>query len=54
MINDSIIERGDGYHSFYKKVVKAIKKSDSKSFGLDLQNSRKYRSYRIKKKRACK
>lgn len=54
MINDSIIERGDGYHSFYKKVIKAIKKSDSKSFGVSLQNSSKYRSYRIKKKRACK
>ena len=54
MLNDSIIERGDGYHSFYKKVIKAMRKGDSKSFGISLQNSRKYRSYRIKKKRACK
>ena len=54
MINDGIIERGDGYHSFYKEVIKAIRKSDSKSFGVSLQNNRKYRSYRIKKKRACK
>lgn len=54
MIKDSIIERGDGYHRFYKNIIKAIKKSDCKSFGFSLQNSSKYRSYRIKKKRACK
>ena len=54
MINDGIIERGDGYHSFYNFFIKAIRKSDSKSFGVSLQNNRKYRSYRIKKKRACK
>lgn len=51
MINSDILERGDGYHSFYKQVIKAIKKSDSKSFGMSLQNNSKYKSYKIKKKR---
>lgn len=47
------VERGDGTHKFQNQVIKA-NKCDASEFGKNIQNSRKYRSYRIKKKRLCK
>lgn len=52
--NDDILKRFDGYHSFQGKLIRAIKKQDSRTFGMSLQNSKKYKSYSIKKKRLCK
>ena len=49
--NDNILERGDGFHSFQGELIRAIKKQDSRTFGMSLQNSKKYRSYSIKKRR---
>ena len=48
------VERGEGYHCFQGKIIGAVKKQDSKNFGIALQNSKKYRSYSIKKKRLHK
>lgn len=50
---NSITRTIDG-HVFNKQFIKAVSKEDSRTFGMKLQNSSKYRSYRIKKKRACK
>lgn len=54
MINNDILKREDSYHEFYKKVIKAIRKGDSSDYGIALQNSKKYRSYKIKRKRMYK
>jgi hypothetical protein len=54
MKKNTSIERHEGYHCFQGKLIKAIKKQDSRTFGIALQNSNKYRSYSIKKKRLCK
>lgn len=52
--NHNSLERFDGYHSFQGKLIRAIKKQDSRTFGMSLQNSKKYKSHKIKKKRLCK
>lgn len=52
--NYNSIKRGNGYHSFQGELIKAIKKEDSATFGMRLQNSSKYRSYKIKMKRRAK
>ena len=52
--NDNILERGDGFHRFQGELIRAIKKQDSRTFGMSLQNSKKYKSHKIKKKRLCK
>lgn len=52
--NKNILNRENGYISFEGRLIKAIKKEDSRSFGLTIQNSSKYRSYKIKKKRRAK
>ena len=54
MIKNKCIKRGEGYHYFQGEMIKAFKKQDSKNFGIALQNSKKYRSYSIKKKRLHK
>lgn len=50
---NSITRTKDG-HIFNKQFIKAIQKEDSSAFGKKLQNSSKYRSYKIKKKRRAK
>lgn len=52
--NYNSVERFDGYHTFQGQLIKAIKKQDSRTFGMSLQNSKKYKSYSIKKRRLCK
>lgn len=52
--NKNILNRENGYISFEGRLIKAIKKEYSRSFGLTIQNSSKYRSYKIKKKRRAK
>lgn len=39
--NYNSLERFDGYHSFQGKLIRAIKKPDSLTFGMSLQNSKK-------------
>ena len=50
---NSLTRTQDG-HIFNKQYIKAIQKQDSSAFGMRLQNSSKYRSYKIKKKRRAK
>lgn len=52
--NYNSLKRFDGYHSFQGQLIRAIKKEDSRTFGMSLQDSKKYKSYKIKKKRLCK
>lgn len=54
MRKNNLLQRGNGYHSFRGKLIKAILKEDSRTFGSNLERSSKYRSYKIKKKRRAK
>lgn len=46
--------RERNYTIFQNRVLRNIDKGDSRTFGMSLQNSKKYKSYSIKKKRLCK
>lgn len=50
---NSVTRTKDG-HIFNNQFIKAISKEDSSAFGMKLQYSSKYRSYKIKKKRRAK
>ena len=48
--NDDILERGDEFHKFQKKIIPASI-LDTRDFGMRLLSSRKYRARKIKQKR---
>lgn len=50
---NSLIKESN-YTIFQNRVLRNINKSDSRHFGMSLQNSKKYKSYKIKKRRLCK
>ena len=52
--NYNSIKRTEGGHIFNNQFIKAFEKRDSATFGMRLQNSSKYRSYKIKMKRRAK
>ena len=49
--NYNSIKRTEGGHIFNNQFIKAFEKRDRATFGMRLQNSSKYRSYKIKMKR---
>ena len=48
--SDDILERGDGFHRFQKKIISASI-LDTRDFGMRLLSSRKHRARKIKQKR---
>ena len=52
--NYNSLMRERNYTIFQNSVLRNIDKADSRTFGMSLQNSKKYKSHKIKKKRLCK
>lgn len=52
--NYNSLTRESDYTIFQNRILRNIDKGNSRGFGMSLQNSKKYKSYKIKRKRLCK